>query len=147
MVVFNNKVFQKMANILSRLVKTYKVNKERLLKLLDTIETNFDEITQDVQEFSSITLPNLLNPNIINSYLTDLIDQAQDPCENLIGQSKQMIKELVLEMVQFQFSRFPELCSIMKTTINNFIDQQEEKVILSMQENIDVEKSSPFTLL
>lgn len=93
-----------MTNILSKLVKTYKVNKERLLKLLDTIETNFDDITQDVQEFSSITLPNLLNPNIINSYLTDLIDQAYTPCEDLIGKSKQMIKDLVLEMVQFQFA-------------------------------------------
>jgi len=65
-----------MANILSRLVKSYKANKESLLRLLNTMETNFDNITLDVQEFSSITLPNLLNPNIINSYLTDLIEEA-----------------------------------------------------------------------
>ena len=34
----------------------------------------------------------------------------------------------------------------MKTTVNNFIDVQVEKVLESMADNLEVEKSSPFTL-
>lgn len=44
-----------------------------------------NKIKADVKESSASTLPNLLNPVIINQYIRDLILNVEDPSEDLIG--------------------------------------------------------------
>ena len=44
-----------------------------------------DRIKQDIKEMSSSTLPNLLHPGLINTYIRELIMSIQDPSEDIIG--------------------------------------------------------------
>ena len=125
MVIFTSESIIKQKDIASDFSASYNENKAALREIIEQIheEKEVTNIQQDVIKSSALILPNLLNPNLINSYLNNFISECRAPCNYLISSSQQSIKNLVLEMIQVSFKRFPELSHLLKTKIYNYINQ------------------------
>ena len=99
MIVFQGKNFDDYKEIVSQFADNYKENKNALRDIIESLHDEVGTIEKDVIKSSALILPNLLNPNLINSYLNSFIKECKAPCDYLINSSQQMIKKLVLEMV------------------------------------------------